>query len=67
MQIVGLTIRIEPIGPSEKPRIGPLALATLLAHLAIAYPAQAETPAADRSGVGSPQDVFGIAPEAAGV
>jgi soluble lytic murein transglycosylase-like protein len=35
----------------RKPRIGPLALATLLAHLAIAYPAQAETPAADRSGV----------------
>jgi hypothetical protein len=46
MQIVGLTIRIEPIGPSEKPRIGPLAIATLLAHLAIACPAQAETPAA---------------------
>jgi hypothetical protein len=46
MQIVGLTIRIEPIG-----RIGLLALATLLAHLVIAYPAQAETPAAETGGV----------------
>jgi soluble lytic murein transglycosylase-like protein len=51
MQIVGLTLLIEPIGPSERPRIGPLALATLLAHLAIACPAQAETPAAETGGV----------------
>src|SRR5262249_25757158 len=47
MQIVGLTIRIEPTGPGEKPRIGPLAIAILLAHLAIAYPAWAESPAAE--------------------
>jgi Transglycosylase SLT domain len=47
MQIVGLTIRIEPTGPGEKPRIGPLTLAILLAHLAIVCPAWAETPAAE--------------------
>ena len=47
MQIVGLTIRIEPAGPGGKPRIGPPAIAILLAHLAIAYPAWAESPAAE--------------------
>ena len=51
MQIVGPTMRIEPIGPGEQPRIGLLALAILLAHLAIAYPARAETPAAETNGV----------------
>jgi hypothetical protein len=43
----GACVRIEPTGRGEKPRIGTLAIAIVLAHLAVAYPAWAESPTAE--------------------
>src|SRR4249920_1937117 len=58
MQIVGLTIRFT--GPGEKPRIGTLAIAILLAHLAIAYPAWAESPAAQSNDLAPVSDAKAV-------
>jgi hypothetical protein len=42
MRTFDLIIRAVPIGRGEQPRIGSLALATMLAHLTIAIPVQAQ-------------------------
>lgn len=46
MRIFDLIIRTVPIGWCEQPQIDWLALATMLAHLAIAIPVQAQVLAA---------------------
>ena len=58
MRTFGLIVGIERIGSGEKPQMGSLALATVLAHLAIALPVQAEVLEAAPNGTHDDQSVL---------
>jgi Transglycosylase SLT domain len=55
MQTIGLIIR--SIGPGQRPKMGPLAVASMLAHLAIACPAPAQILKAEPNGMQDTQSV----------
>jgi Transglycosylase SLT domain/SPOR domain len=60
VRIFGFIIRIEPVGPDEKPRMALLALATVLAHLASALPVQAQVLEAESNGTHDSQSVYSV-------